>query len=152
MPKIKPPKKADYVRKDGTYVSGPNSLDYRGGEAAYLVVYTVHDALSVVGETIVKKIQKNLDRNYPPASRSGEFPAKRSGDLQKGIDYEVDGMKLRITSSVPTKFPYDVWLEVHANRSFMKKTIENNKTKIKQIFSQIKKNMPKKKFVFQNKV
>jgi hypothetical protein len=37
---------------------------------------------------IAEQHRADLARPYPPSSTSGEFPARRSGDLQGSVDYD----------------------------------------------------------------
>jgi hypothetical protein len=55
----------------------------------------------VVGDT-----QKRVSRPYPPASRPGEPPARRSGRLRSSISGQVSVTKREITATVRARAPY----------------------------------------------
>jgi len=50
--------------------------------------------LEAVADRIIEFHQENLSRPYPPSSRPGMFPAKRSGTLRKSISKKWKGPKV----------------------------------------------------------
>ena len=47
-------------------------------------------ALDAVGRLIKRKYRAALNKKYPPASRPGEYPRKRTGQGRDNVDYSVD--------------------------------------------------------------
>lgn len=54
---------------------------------------------------IIADLQREVSTPYPPASRVGEAPHKRSGTLQRGFDFKIKtglfGVSLRVFTNVP---------------------------------------------------
>ena len=60
--------------------------EFNAGEIYNKIENAVDKALDEIADTAVNNIKKKLDVNYPPSSKPGDPPAKRTGELQESID------------------------------------------------------------------
>lgn len=84
---------------------------WRGGRANWAVRGAIADGFEKTGKQIVKKIKSNLSTPWPPASNPGQFPHKRTGNLQQAVDYWLNGQVLELQIGVNIDAPYWNWLE-----------------------------------------
>lgn len=52
----------------------------------------IGQVLLVIAIEVQSEETNSLGRSYPPASKPGEFPARRTGNLQSSILYEPDSL------------------------------------------------------------
>lgn len=86
--------------------------------------------LRVVGAAIASRIQANIGKQYPPASRPGQYPAKRTGQLQRSIVSIVDpnAPAVHIYATAPHAHP------VEKIRPFMHRSLREMEPEIGRIF------------------
>lgn len=102
------------------------------GEAYVKTVREVmKQRLIEVGQHLVEKTKANISVPNPPHSRPGEFPRLIKGDLQRGTFYRTDLRELRV--QVDNVVAYALWLELEAGRSFMRRTLIEEKPAIRRI-------------------
>ena len=61
----------------------------------------VDDSLADSGDDVLAHLRKITSVPYPPASRPGAPPAKRSGQLNRGFRKRVEGTVLHIYNTAP---------------------------------------------------
>jgi hypothetical protein len=78
------------------------------------------------------KARDKLGRPYPPASRPGQAPAKRSGRLQRETyaESKVVGDSVVITIASPTPYAQDL---VESGRVWLRTVIEENREQVEEI-------------------
>lgn len=83
-------------------------------------------ALEIAGRTLVRAIQVKINKSYPPASKPGNPPARRTGRLHSSIGFVVNGLSVIVSAKVP----YAAFLEDGtgrmAARPFMAKTLNES--------------------------
>lgn len=89
-------------------------------------------------------LKRNLNRQYPPASREEEFPARRTGNLQRNVGYEPTdplavGRLGRIKFGFGAAAFYGAILELFRNRLGLRETVNRLGKKIDSILDRIKK-------------
>lgn len=87
------------------------------------VRHSIVNLLMDHGQRLASKIKENIGDSYPPASGHGQFPHRRSGELQDGI--VVIGDYDDMTANVVSMAPHGKILE-KSGRSFMKRTFEEH--------------------------
>jgi hypothetical protein len=85
-----------------------------------------------LARAVVNEHKKRISRQYPPASRKGEYPARRSGNLRRStvvrpLPLSVATVRVRGTIKVGflDRAWYGVHLEANMGRLGMAKTIED---------------------------
>ena len=88
------------------------------GAAALVLQSTTADRLS--------------EKEYPPASTPGEYPARRTGDLAESttVDYELGGL----AATIGPTMPYSRWL-VGSGRKMTVDVLNENRTAIIELLT-----------------
>jgi len=71
----------------------------------------IHEVQETAGKQMVAEIKKSINTAFPPASRPGRPPHRRTGNLQKSIDYWVDKKTFHVQIGPNTDALYGIWLE-----------------------------------------
>lgn len=94
-----------------------------------------------VGKMLVEAIKQALDEPYPPASDPGEYPHKRTGQLQASVSHEVstleDGSPVLYVGVSFDDARYAGYLELGtsqmAPRPFLQLTLDSSMDTIRQM-------------------
>lgn len=62
--------------------------DWRGDKAVREVQEKAAKLVLAAAAELASEHQADLGKQYPPASRPGEFPARRTGNLQSAVSWE----------------------------------------------------------------
>jgi hypothetical protein len=65
--------------------------------AEYLIRREIANRLDDAGKVALRQLRKNLSTPFPPASMPGEFPHRRTGELQRRTRYTVNRSKLTLS-------------------------------------------------------
>jgi len=65
---------------------------------------------------VMDDLHQKLDNAYPPASKPGEVPRRRSGELQEGIDYLITQEGSLIVLTIISSAPHSAYLEFGTDR------------------------------------
>ncbi len=82
-----------FLQVDITFEGGPSQLKkiltmFRKTYPDAMMA-AAHEANIDLAELIIEDIEKTINTPYPPASRPGRPPHRRSGDLQDSYEYEA---------------------------------------------------------------
>lgn len=67
-----------------------------------------------VGADLGDDVRAKLNTAYPPSSKAGESPHRRTGDLRGGIDYLITKEGQSIVLTIVSSMPYSAPLEFGA--------------------------------------
>lgn len=81
----------------------------------------VREWLDDIGKASVTVFRNGMNKQYPPASAPGAWPANRTGDLKGSIRHEVSGTLL----TVGTGEVYSVYLRYGTTRMARRKMSDN---------------------------
>lgn len=86
---------------------GSGVVDWHGEEIMEDIAKAVVAGLDAAGEALVEKYQRMLNVPYPPASRPGQPPHRRSGGLGRAQTHRVarDAFGVALIVGVPTSSP-----------------------------------------------
>lgn len=105
-------------------------VEFHGDEANAEAEQVAGENLQAAAEFLAEKIREEIGLPYPPASRPGEPPRKRSGELQDSVEAESDG---KGGARVKVGAPYAGYLEVGLNRPFVVATAKKYWTELKRV-------------------
>lgn len=75
------------------------------GEALAAIDRLMERSVSAVAQTLVIEHKRHLGKPYPAASRPGEFPARRTGNLRSSVSAEQKA-RHRVFVGYDQKAPY----------------------------------------------
>jgi hypothetical protein len=81
-------------------------VEDRSDQFRFNLVNIIEARLEDAGDIIREELQFQLGRDWPPSSVPGEFPARRTGNLQRSVDIELDGDDTRMEVSVGPEIEY----------------------------------------------
>lgn len=114
------------------------SLKWNGSQVFGQVEDRIRNNVERALAHLVDALQENLNTPYPPASDPGEFPHKRTGNLQASVYYQFD--RRRFTGDIIVDAPYAVYLEEGTQkmqeRPFLQPTIDAEMGTIIEIISE----------------
>ncbi len=71
----------------------------------------VSEAMDAVGQETVESVQQNIGRQFPPSGPGGGYPARRTGQLQRGVIHYQEELPTEIVeyihSTRPPEFKHD---------------------------------------------
>lgn len=93
-------------------MAGPKlKLDIRRAAFTRKVKKRIAFNLMTVGQFIINALEAQVATPYPPASRVGESPHRRTGNLQRGFQMTIKQRVFSIDLRVFTNIPYSRRLE-----------------------------------------
>lgn len=105
-----------------------STLTWHGADVLRAVEVGMLEGLRDGGELIVAEAQHLLDKPYPPASRRGQIPRKRSGALQRSQNAFVEQVESDFYLHVgvePSAEAGDYAAIVHRDRPWVPTAIAN---------------------------
>jgi hypothetical protein len=78
-------------------------MPWYGEERKAAIRRTLGARLLAALQAVQARHRQNVGRQYPPASRPGQYPARRSGTLQAAVDFEpgtVDELATTLNGTV----------------------------------------------------
>lgn len=87
-------------------------------------------------------LKRSLSTSYPPASKPGEFPHWRTGNLRESVMYDPTdpkkvGRQRFIRIGYATRAPYGAILELFRKRLGVRETVKRLKSTIEAIVARI---------------
>lgn len=104
-------------------------MDWQGPRAARNMLGALQDGIRAGAEFLADETRHNIGIQGPPASAPGEFPHRRSGDLQAGIQV-AENRSQKSCSVISTA---DHSQAVEARRPFLRKSYLENKQKLRHV-------------------
>ena len=99
------------------------------------VLREVHEGVTAgfddAGRFLVQKTRENIAVQGPPHSLPGEFPRRITGELQEKTGYRLK--RLRLGVELYNTAAYALWLEYQAGRSFMRRTVSENRAEVRRL-------------------
>ena len=111
---------------------------WRGDKFAKVTGAIMTKRLDKAGAMLQEAIKRNLSQQYPPASKPGQFPARRTGRLQRSIKRRfVGGKTIRIGTINREDAFYAVDLELGSStvaaRPFIRPSVYHNADRVQNI-------------------
>lgn len=89
---------------------------WNGGRAPWVVRSAIADGMERAAIFLRRGMKRRLAIPYPPASRPGQSPHKRTGNLQRSVDYWLDRKTLKVWVGPSERAVYGIYLEYGAPR------------------------------------
>lgn len=86
------------------------------GNAPWVVRSAIADGMERAAADVKAAMRRNLNVPYPPASRPGQFPRRRTGRLRKSIDYWLNKKTLEVWIGPSDAATYGLYLEFGTRR------------------------------------
>jgi hypothetical protein len=93
---------------------------WNGGSAPWVVRSAIADGLERAAAWVRKEIRKKINLRYPPASRPGQPPRRRTGNLYRNIDFWLNRKTLEVRIGPTEDAEYGLYLEFGAPRRNLK--------------------------------
>ena len=90
---------------------------WEGGRAKWAVRSAIADGMEKASLEFVKLVKRKINTPYPPASRPGEPPHRRTGNLRANIDYWINRKELKVMIGPTEDAEYGIYLEYGAPRA-----------------------------------
>ncbi len=110
-----------------------SSIKWYGGQVAKELDDEMQRRLRLVGEMLRSKIVRNLSTPGPEHSAPGEFPHAITGNLRKSVVYEHKPRENVV--EVGTSVEYANRLENELDRSFLRRTLEEELSRVESILT-----------------
>lgn len=93
---------------------------WNGGSAPWVVRSAIADGQERAAATVRRTMRRLISIPYPPASRPGQSPRKRTGNLYRSIDVYMNRKTLEVRIGPNEKADYGLYLEFGAPRANLK--------------------------------
>lgn len=96
---------------------GSASFKWYGGRAPWVVRSAIADGMERAALNIKRSMKRRINRPYPPASRPGQSPRRRSGTLYRSIQFWINRKTLEMfIGPDASSDPYNVYLETGTSK------------------------------------
>jgi hypothetical protein len=103
-------------------------IEWRGNAVSRHANDAAHAGLIAAGNDLLHRIQQNLDVPGPPGSAPGQFPHRRSGELQASGKIVIN----RSRKTVTVVFTADHAEIMEAKRPYIRRTYRESKSALRQ--------------------
>lgn len=90
---------------------GYATLKWNGGSAPWVVRSAIADGMERAAANVKRAMRRRLNIPYPPASRPGQSPRRRTGRLRNSIQFWINRKTLEVFIGPDATAPYGFWLE-----------------------------------------
>lgn len=94
---------------------------WTGGRASWVVRSAIADGMERAAIYVKRTMRRLISIPYPPASRPGQSPRKRTGRLRNSIQFWINRQTLQVWIGPDESAVYGLYLEFGAPRAGLKK-------------------------------
>lgn len=89
---------------------------WNGGSAPWVVRSAIADGMERAAVNVRRAMRRRINKPWPPASRPGQSPRRRTGNLWRSVTYKINRQTLEIWIGPGEQAPYGLYLEYGTKR------------------------------------